>query len=246
MAGTSVWWHTAERVAVRSAIQFVARLNGGGGMRVRGCSVLVVLGCAAVTFPVLAQATLDVDTERSYIVATTGKAGALGFLGHEHGVLATDWDAAVVYSAGAPALSTISLTIRAAALVVDTDEARRRARLAEGPAADEVPEIQARMVGPELLAVDQHPLIEFRSEHVELIDRSKLRVSGQFTLAGTILPVTSDVWVRSIQEFTLFSARFTIKQADFGIVPVSVGGVVKVANEIEVRVELWTRGAAEE
>jgi len=186
---------------------------------------------------------LEVDTARSYIVARTGRAGVLGFLGHEHGVLATEWTAEVSYDAAAPERSSISVAVTAARIVADTAEARRRARLAgDGPGAEDVVEIQSRML-EQVLRVDEYPLVEFHSDKVESRGTNRLRVSGPMTLAGATRPVQADVWVRHIEGLMLFSARFEIRQTDFGIEPVSVGGVVKVADEIEIRFELWTRPA---
>lgn len=187
-----------------------------------------------------ATETLEIDMERSYIIASTGKAGMLGFLGHRHGVLATEWTAEVNYDADAPENSSITIVIATAKLVIDTDEARRRARLAEdGPNESDLPGIQTRML-EEVLDVEQHVTIEFRSERIEVRGDNHLRVHGAMTLGGTTVPVTAEVWVRAIGGLTLFSARFEIKQTDFGIQPVSSGGVVNVADKIEIRFELWT------
>ena len=187
-----------------------------------------------------ASAPLQIDMTRSYIVAKAGKAGVLGFLGHKHGVLATAWEAEVSYDAGAPETSSIAVVVTAAQLVVDTEEARRRARLVtDGPSETDRPGIQSRML-EEVLDVERHATIQFRSDRVEARGDNRLRVHGQMTLAGATRPVEADVWVRAMEEFTLFSARFAIKQTDFGIDPVSIGGMVKVADEIEIRFELWT------
>ncbi len=189
----------------------------------------------------LGQEQLTVDTARSYIVATTCRAGMLGFLGHEHGVLATGWQATVRYDPEAPERSSIEIVDSALELVIDTETARRRARLKqEGPNETEIPEIQTRMLGPEVLDTEQHPLLEFRSERVEARGDNRLRVHGQLTLLGISRPVKVDVWVRKIQQFRLFSGQLEIKQRDFGIDPISMGGVVKVADKVKIRIEMWT------
>jgi len=190
--------------------------------------------------PPAAAARYRVDKGRSYIVATAGRAGVMGFLGHEHGVLATAWSAELDYDEQAPEHSSLAVEVSSVNLIVDTEAARKRARLGSGPGADDVAEIQARMLGPTLLDADDHPWIRFRSDRVEALEPGKLRVHGEFTLLETTRPVQFETTVRQVEAFTLFVAQFQIRQTDFGIQPVSIGGVVKVADEVKIRIALWT------
>lgn len=218
---------TSRRIAI--VVPAIVGLISGPGARVASA----------------APAPLEIDMARSYIIASTGKAGMLGFLGHRHGVLATEWTAEVHYDAAAPEAASIAVVITAAKIVVDTEQARRRARLAEdGPGESDLPGIQTRML-EEVLDVEQYATIEFHSERIDVRGDNHLRVHGAMTLGGATVPVSAEVWVRSIGGLMLFSARFEIKQTDFGIQPVSSGGVVNVADKIEIRFELWTVPASD-
>lgn len=183
---------------------------------------------------------LRIDTERSYLVAVTTRAGALGFLGHEHGVLAPEWEAEVRYDPADLASAQASVSVAVPALLVDTEMARRRARLGEGPSSDEVDGIRERMLGADQLDADSHPAIRFVSETVEMVDPLHLRVSGTLTLHGISRPVETVMTVRPIEQFLLFHGELAIRQTDFGITPVSIGGVVKVGDEVRIRYAIWT------
>ena len=183
----------------------------------------------------------EIDLARSYFVAVTGKAGIFGFLGHRHGVLATEWEAEVDWRPEARESSTVSITVNSAALVIDSEQARRRARLGSGPGEEDVAEIQAKMLDDEHLAAERHPIITFRSTEVEERGDRRLRVHGQFAMLGVDNPVRVDVDVRTIQDYTVFAGEFEIEQRDFGLEPESIGGVVKVSNDVKILFELWMR-----
>ena len=183
---------------------------------------------------------LRIDNERSYLVAVTTRAGVLGFLGHEHGVLSPEWTAEVRYDPADPASARASLSVAVPKLLIDTEAARRRARLAAaGPSDDELVEIHDRMLGPDQLDAAAHPRLSFVSEVVEPLDPARLRVQGQLTLHGVTRAVETVMTVRRVEEFLLFHGELSIRQTDFGITPVSIGGVVKVGDEVQIRYAIW-------
>ncbi len=186
------------------------------------------------------QLELRIDYDRSFIVASTGKAGLLGFLGHKHGVLATSWEAELRYNTEAVEGSTIRVGVDVAALVIDTDVARRRARLGAGPTDEERAELQPKMLDNEHLAAETHAAIEFASSSVERRGESELRVVGTFTLMGVSRDVEVDITAWSTAGYQIFSGEFEIGQRDYGLEPESVGGVVKVANDVTIRFQIWT------
>src|SRR5690349_23925122 len=61
-------------------------------------------------------------------------------------------------------------------------------------------------------------------------------VAGKLTIRGTTRPVTAPVAV-SVDGSTLkATGKFSFKQTDFGIKPISVGGVVKVKDELTIKI----------
>ena len=183
-----------------------------------------------------------VDPEDSWVVAVTEKAGIAGFLGHRHAVLVTDWSADVVWRPGEPGASRATVTVPAASLRIDTARGRELAGIGGGPDPDEVAELQEKMLGPENLAAADHP--ELRLEITEVEGRGGgLRAAGELTVRGRAVPVRFPVEVEDTGGGAVFSGAFTVRQTDFGIEPESVGGVVKVADPVEIRFRIALRPA---
>lgn len=223
------------RVALFCSLAAVVALDDAGGrIPAVGRSPETAVQEASDAPPVL-----RVDPQRSYLVAITTRAGVLGFLGHEHGVLAPEWDAQVRYDAANPASARVWVNVVVPELLIDTAEARRRARLAAGPPADKIGEIRARMLGVDQLDAASHSGIRFVSETVVPLDPPRLRVSGKLTLHGTTRPVETVMTVRRIEQFLLFHGELSIRQTDYGITPVSIGGIVKVGDEVRIRYAIW-------
>lgn len=185
-----------------------------------------------------APAGFAVDPEGSWVVAVTEKAGALGFLGHRHAVLVTDWTADVDWRPEEPAASAATVTVPTASLRIDTARGRELAGLDAGPDEDDVAELQEKILGPENLAADDHP--ELRLEIDEVEPRGDgLRVAGRLTVRGRTVPVEFPVEMEEAGGGAVrFSGSLTVKQTAFGIEPESVAGVVKVADPVEIRFQI--------
>ena len=93
----------------------------------------------------------------------------------------------------------------------------------------------AHLRSPDFLDVENHPTIEFRSTHVEVIDDERLRVSGDLTIRGVTRSVTLDATFDG--EFADpwgnqrlgFSASTEIDREDWGLtwnVALETGGVL--------------------
>jgi hypothetical protein len=100
-------------------------------------------------------------------------------------------------------------------------------KLSEGQQA----EVQHTMHA-KVLQSQSYPLISFHSTKIEKTGVNQWLVSGELTLHGQSRLIRAEV----DYEEGAYTGRSTIKQADFGINPVSVaGGVVKVKNELEIQ-----------
>ncbi len=176
----------------------------------------------------------EVDYERSSIVAKLKKGGLLRFLGHEHGVVPGEWSAEVVFDPDDFERSRIVVQIDAASLIIDTPAARQLAGVdPDGPSVEDVAEIRAKMLSDEQLGVVAFPAIRFETTRLRLADDG-LELYGELTIHGVTREVDVEAQLQREGDAWVVRGSFAIEQKDFGIEPISIGGVVKVANEIEI------------
>jgi polyisoprenoid-binding protein YceI len=98
-------------------------------------------------------------------------------------------------------------------------------------AADKRREVQARMLGPEVLDVERYPRITFASTAIEPNGPDRWRVTGQLAIHGQTRSITFDAALSGGS----YRGSVRIKQRDFGITPISIaGGAVKVKDELLV------------
>lgn len=182
-----------------------------------------------------------IDPGASWVVAVTEKAGIAGFLGHRHAILVTDWSADVAWRPEEPAASRATVTVPAASLRIDTARGRELAGLDGGPGADDVAELQEKILSPENLAAEEHPELRLEITGAEPRDGG-LRVAGRLTVRGRTEAVRFPVEVEELTGGAVrVSGSFTVKQTAFGIEPESIGGVVKVADPVEIRFRIVLR-----
>jgi len=149
-----------------------------------------------------------------------GKAGAFSFAGHTHEVEAPIRSGTIIYDADAPAKSTVRLEFNAAAMRVT----------GKGESKDDVPKVQETMLGPQVLDVKQFPTITFESTSVS----ANNDVAGRLTIRGVTKPVTARVALKVDGKTLTATGKLAIRQTDFGIKPISIGGVVKVKDELAI------------
>jgi polyisoprenoid-binding protein YceI len=178
--------------------------------------------------------TFTADTQRSRALIDVGKSGALSFAGHTHEVEAPLSSGVVHLDPDALSRSTVRLEFNAGAMRVT----------GKGEPPDDVPKVTEAMLGEQVLEVKKYPSIVFESTGVTSKGAPPsfdLSVAGKLTIRGTTRPVTAPVAVK-IDGSTLTAAgKFTIKQTDFGIKPISVGGVVKVKDELTINFTIAAR-----
>jgi polyisoprenoid-binding protein YceI len=186
---------------------------------------------------------LELDKQKTYIAAMVDKQGFLTVFGagHKHGLLATEWSAEVCLDKEQPANSRAHFTIPAGSIVIDTPEARRRAGLEpDGPGESDVREIQEKMLGVDVLAAEKFGGISFRTTELAALRDSRWDWRGSITIRGITKAVSIPVLVESPDQGKYrLSGEFRVKQSEFGITPVSIAGVVKVKDEIEIRFEIF-------
>jgi len=202
----------------------------------RSRALPLVLLLVSAALGTAAEQGYTVMSEGSAVRVHVGKSGMLSFAGHTHEIAARV-EGTVVADPADLARSSVSLSFDAKAIevVASPDE----------PAKD-IPPVQARMAGPDVLDVSQFPSITFRSRSVSGKQVSpglyEIQVTGDVTLHGVSRSLTLPMRVEVAAERLTATGKTVLRQADFGMKPVSAGGgTVKVKNEVEIDYRIVAR-----
>jgi hypothetical protein len=164
------------------------------------------------------------DMQRSTITIHVGKSGMLSAAAHDHTIIAP-------ISSGTVRESTaphIELTIETAKMTVKPDP--------KIDAKDQAT-IQTHMEEM-VLETKKYPEIAFRSSRIERIADGQWKVDGDLSLHGVTKPVSLNVK----QSGDSWTTHTVLKQTDFGIKPISIGGgMIKVKNEVEIDFQIFAR-----
>jgi len=177
-------------------------------------AVLLVL-----SFWTIASATdRPIDVDNSTLRIHVGKAGLFSTAGHEHWISAPIDQGSLDDS---EASSRVTFIVQARKLTVEPDK---------DLSADKQAEVQ-RTMQEQVIESDKYPEISFRSSSVKKTATDSWIVIGILSLHGYSNRVSATV--RRVQG--RYVGRCRIKQTDFGIEPVTVGGgLVKVKNELDI------------
>ena len=162
-----------------------------------------------------------IDVDRSRITIFVYKSGLFSALADNHVVSARLASGSL--SDSAPL--SVAIVVKARDLnVVDPDL----------PAAKRA-EVQARMLGPDVLDTATYGDITFTSTGVEPAGSAGWKVTGLLTLHGRSKTIVLD----ARREGGACIGSVLIRQRDFGIAPISIaGGAVKVRDELKVTFEI--------
>jgi polyisoprenoid-binding protein YceI len=187
---------------------------------------LSLVNCAALLPAIAAvSAAQDIDVQRSTITIHVGKAGLLSAAGHEH------WIAAPIASGKMRESPDphVEFTVATATMTVKPD-----------PKVDAKTQAAIQKDMEEMtLDTEKFPEIAFHSTRVEKTGNGQWKVTGTLSLHGMDKAVSLNV-KRSGEAYT---AHTILKQTDFGIKPVSVGGgMIKVKDEVELDFQIFVHG----
>jgi polyisoprenoid-binding protein YceI len=202
-------------------------------------SLLAVAFCAVVggaTLPTtVGTESLVIDPAASRVRIHLGRAGLFKFLGHDHEIDAPLAAGRIEIKDGDPARSSVRLRF----------EARRLAVVPGTEPADDIPKVEQRMRGPEVLDVARYPEIAFQSSSVAGEapgkDRYRLRVRGALQVKGRPFPVEIPLEVHRAGDTLEATGEVELRLRELGIAPPSVAGVVNVANDFRVTFEVRAR-----
>jgi polyisoprenoid-binding protein YceI len=195
-------------------------------------------GAALTVFVVVAVAVIvrgaaarpyTIDASQSNATIEVGKSGAFSFAaGHTHEVLAPKMTGTIAVDVDDPVHSNIRMTVDASALKVT----------GKGEPAGDVPKVQETMAGMQVLDVQRYPTIAFESTSVALKTHTDatldVMVTGELTIRGVAHEITVPVSVKMEGRTLTATGRFSVKQTEYGIKPVSVGGVVSVKDTVNI------------
>jgi polyisoprenoid-binding protein YceI len=170
-----------------------------------------------------------IDASQSNATIEVGKSGAFSFAaGHTHEVLAPKMTGTIAVDVDDPVHSNIRMTVDASALKVT----------GKGEPAGDVPKVQETMAGMQVLDVQRYPTIAFESTSVALKTHTDatldVMVTGELTIRGVAHEITVPVSVKMEGRTLTATGRFSVKQTEYGIKPVSVGGVVSVKDTVNI------------
>ncbi len=207
-----------------------------GVRRLRAIVALLAVAAGGARLEAQPQ-TYVVDPGRSRVRIHLDRTGLLKFMGHAHEIDAPVADGRVEVVENDPARSTVSLRFDAA----------RLALVPGSEPAGDIPTVEERMRGPEVLDVARNPEIAFVSRSVRSVgaegDRFRVVVTGDLTLRGRSFPVDIPLEVTRASDGGMEARGETnLNLRDLGVEPPSVAGVVKVANRF--RLELDIRASA--
>jgi polyisoprenoid-binding protein YceI len=197
-------------------------------MRIHTRLAIVVIAVACASgLRAAGPRTFAVQPEQSRALIDVGKSGAFSFAGHTHEVEAPITNGVVHLDTDNPSRNEVRLEFNAAAMRVT----------GKGESADDVPKVTQTMLSEMVLDVRRYPAIAFESTSVTAKGSAAtldLSVTGRLTIRGKTQAVTAPVAVKLAGDRLTATGKLVVKQTDFGITPVSVGGVVKVKNELNI------------
>jgi polyisoprenoid-binding protein YceI len=186
-------------------------------------STLALCAAIAAAGPLIAQER-PVDTQRSTITIHVGKSGLLSGAAHDHTVNAPISSGSILESGA----QHIEFRVETAKMKVQPDPKIN---------ADDQATIQTHMEEM-TLETKKFPEITFRSSRVQKLADGQWKVDGDLSLHGVTKPVSLTVK----QTGESWTTHTVLKQTDFGIKPISIGGgVIKVKNEVELDFQVFAR-----
>jgi hypothetical protein len=165
-----------------------------------------------------------IDAQRSTLTVRVYKSGLFSAFADNHVIRAPIASGSI--SPDGPL--AVEISVRSAGLTVLDPDASAGTRA----------EVQARMLGPEVLDTARYPDITFASTAVTAAGADRWTVTGNLTLHGQ----TRSTTVTVTRQDGRFRGSVPLKQTDFGIRPIRImGGTVNVKDELKVEFDIVTQ-----
>jgi len=166
----------------------------------------------------------NIDLRRSTIAIHVGKAGLFSAAAHEHWIIAPISSGTLRESP----VPHVDFTVETAKMTVKPD-----------PKVDAKTQATIQKDMEDMtLETKKFPDITFRSRRIDKLGEGQWTVEGDLSLHGITKPVTLTVK----RTGDSYNTRTVLKQTDFGIKPISLGGgTIRVKNEIEIECQIFAR-----
>jgi polyisoprenoid-binding protein YceI len=180
----------------------------------------VILPAALLAAAAATPTPTEIDTQKSVMTVRVSKSGMFSAFGHDHEISAPIRNGK--FSEGD---RSVDLTVDARQMRVTDQDVSDKDRA----------EIEENMLGPKVLDSGQFPEIRFHSTAVQPAGDGRWTVSGDLTVHGKTRPMKLEVKLQNGH----YQGSAQLKQRDFGIEPISVGGgAVKVKDELRVEFDI--------
>jgi hypothetical protein len=178
------------------------------------------------------------DAQQSTIHVVTRRSGLLSFLGHDHAILAREWHGQLCAATPFDGRGRARISVVSDSLEIDSDSARALAGLGRGPSSDQRRKLQVTMLDQDHIDAAGHPEIVLEITNPVGAADAALSVSGQLTIRGVTEAVSVPLRIVAIPGALRFVGVARVAQRSFGIRPESIGGVVRVADTVEIHFDL--------
>jgi len=179
------------------------------------CTVLALAPAPAATQP------RHIDVEHSRLTIHVFKSGLFAFAADNHVI-----NVPIAGGEIDDPLTSVSFTVQSAHMTV----------LDPQMSPDKRADVQARMIGPDVLDTGKYPEIAFKSTSITAASGG-WDVSGALTLHG----VTRPIQVHVTETSGHYRGSASLKQTDFGIRPITIaGGTVKVKDTVQIDFDIAT------
>ena len=173
------------------------------------------------------SSTRPIDKDRSTLTVRVMKSGLFSAFAHNHEISAPLTGGTIV-TENAGKTGNVSLTVDARQLTVLDPEASASTRA----------DIQKTMHSAKVLDSENFKEIKFVSTAVKPSSGGRYAVTGDLTLHGQTHSVQVDV----VFSDGHYRGSATVKQTDFGITPISIGGgSIKVKDEVKIEFDIVVR-----
>jgi polyisoprenoid-binding protein YceI len=189
----------------------------------RGASILVVaMTVAATNIFASANATdYEIDAERSELVVRLFKGGVAAAFAHNHVIRAAKFEGGAEFDPNKPAAASIWVEVQTASLMADEPEIRKRFGLPKEISEKDRQGIQATMLSPKQMDVEEYPTMKFRSTNVEEYAGGRYQITGDLTIRGETRQIVFSISADDENGNLHGSAAIDFRQSDFGITPYS-------------------------
>jgi hypothetical protein len=185
---------------------------------------LIIVSLAVVLFAGPQETGEAIDTQRSSITIHVGKSGVFAGAAHEHWVNAPIATGMVDV---APSNPSVRFTVEASKLSVRTEKT----------VSDRDQAVAQFSMQSKVLESNRYPEIVFHTTRVQRYGENSWKVFGDLTLHGT----TKSIMVSVVREKGAYVGDVRIKQTEFGIHPIKIGGgLVKVQDELDISFQVYT------